>query len=584
VFLEKPWMLKYLIENELFITCPLLPTDRFIRYCRNRDINISEEDLEQFEKLGIFYPVARVRYPKVKVKGEEWSGEVLEQYAHFWFEKKYAKNWLEEGLLWEPSSEPFQAWETFKDKNKDRQIESFYSIFQCYTLYKLIQLSKMEIRAEWWVSYSKEDIDRVTDDISNWAKKAISFCHKNAIRWETAAMLCQIISNRYFPHTQSDRRSIELSVAGNYHDWNWYEYRRKWKASTVLSHLGMNLDEVKKLQESLVSDARWLDPLERWYKLVSFVSVEKKRYLKGKALLAQSFYSMEHMLRLFYEELSGQKLYAPDESPVWEKDKFYGKGVTQDELCYLEFLTSQYHLNPRPRLILVVEGKGEFEQFPRLARGLLGYPFSRVGIEIQNLEGIDGFMGSKSSDKYGALEKFIDYHHYRQTIVFVVLDNEGRVPTVKQRLLQKRSKYYPRRKVTRDEYIHVWKKNIEFDNFSHEEIARAMTELCESRYKFKPEEIEDCEKRFNSGFSLSDLFRDKLHYDLNKPKLLAILFGYIFSNPRKEFDENGEPKRPIVSLLKNVITLALRNYPPVRLDTWQKNQESGYFGDADKEA
>ena len=135
--------LNYIIENELFITCPLLSTDQFISYCKDRGIRTSKEQLEQFEKLGIYYSIARVCYPKIKIKieyiddgtryrdlgilkdGEEWYGALKEEYAHFSFEKEYAESWQEEGLLWEPSSRPFQSWETFTDEEGDRQIESF---------------------------------------------------------------------------------------------------------------------------------------------------------------------------------------------------------------------------------------------------------------------------------------------------------------------------------------------------------------------------------------------------------------------------------------------------------------------------
>ncbi|MBR9683039.1 hypothetical protein GOV03_00690 [Candidatus Woesearchaeota archaeon] len=50
--------LKYLIENECFITCQPLSTDRFVSYCKELGIHTSKEHLEQFEKLGIFYPIA----------------------------------------------------------------------------------------------------------------------------------------------------------------------------------------------------------------------------------------------------------------------------------------------------------------------------------------------------------------------------------------------------------------------------------------------------------------------------------------------------------------------------------------------
>ena len=433
--------LEYIIENECFIIRPFLSTNRFISYCSDRGIGTSRKQLEQFEKLGIFYPVARVQYPKIKIKieyiddnnfrrlgmlkdGEEWSGDIKEEYSYtaFDFGKQYVKSWLEEGLFWEPLSRSFQPWETFTDNEGYTQVENFYSVFQCYTLYELIQSTRMELRAEWWVSYNEEDIKEITSKISNWAERVITSRQKTGIRGAASADICQIISTRYYPLTQSDRRSFTLYTPFDYFDWDWYEYCRKWDAKAVLADIGIGIDELKKLQENLARRAKFVDPLGQWYELVSFVSVSQKEKLKGDALLAQTLYSMEHMMRLFYEDLTGEKLHPPDESATWAKEKFYGEGVTENELRYLEFLTNRYNLNPRPKLILIVEGNGEENQFPRLAKELLDHSFPRLGIEVINIQGVGGFTGKKNADRYGALEKFIDDYHYRQTIVLVVLD------------------------------------------------------------------------------------------------------------------------------------------------------------------
>ena len=434
----------------------------------------------------------------------------------------------------------------------------------------------MRLRAEWWASYTEEGIDDASNTISQWAREAISRYQDNRVRGETAAAVCQILSNRYFPKTQSDRRSMQLSIPSEYHNWDWDEYCRNWDAEVVLTSISMSEDEIRQLQRLVAVDAKYGDPLERWYGLISFVSVEKKKQLKGRALLAQTLCSMEQMLRLFYEELTGQELSPPDESPNWTKDRFYGEGVTQNELQYLEFLTNQYHLNPRPKLILLVEGDGEYDQFPRLAKELFRMPFPRSGIEIQNLKGVGGFTGRRRADRYGALEKFIDDHHSRQTIVFIVLDKGGRVPQVKSRLLQARSRNGAKRMVTKEEYIHIWAKTIEFDNFSHDEIAQAMTSLGGDRYTFQPDEIADCENRFDDGQGdpLADVFEQKVGRGLSKTKLLETLFGFIISSPASEFD-NGRARRPVVQIIQRVRELAARNYQPVTSDIWFKNQESG---------
>lgn len=247
----------------------------------------------------------------------------------------------------------------------------------------------------------------------------------------------------------------------------------------------------------------------------------------------------------------------------------------------LEFLANRYHLNPKPRLIFAVEGQGEEKQFPRLAEKIYGVPFSRVGIEVVNLNGIDGFTGKKNLDKYSALEKFIDYHHSRQTYVFIVLDNEGRAAQVAKALLGLKSKFHPKRKVTREKNIYLWNTSIEFDNFTHEEIASAMTKLSEGRYTFTTEEIAACEaaQKAKKGDPLRGLFQEKVNYTLSKPKLLNALVDRICECPDQEADEHGNIKRKIVQLVKEVIDLAAKNHQPVTIDIWQKNQESGSLGD-----
>ncbi|MEW6715159.1 MAG: hypothetical protein AB1306_08740, partial [Nitrospirota bacterium] len=411
---------------------------------------------------------------------------------------------------------------------------------------------------------------------------AIDSRKKSGTLSELAPIICQVLSNRYFPKTQTDRRTFNLSIPSYYHDWDWYKYCRSWDGHSVLKELNLSIDNIKSIHQLLSFDARHADPLERWYGLVNFVSLEQKRKLKGNALLAQSIYSMEHMIRLFYKELTGEILFPPDEDFSWKKDDFYGEGVTDNDLQYLEFLTNEFHLNPKPKLILIVEGNGEAEQVPRLSEELFGYSFPKLGIEVVNAIGVAGFTGRKKVDRYGALEKFIDYYHNRQTIVFVVLDNEGRAEKVKNKLIKARSKYHKKRFVTKPEYIHLWeRKTIEFENFSLDEIADAMSKINKGEYVFTPVDIENCQQASKEKESdhLSRLFKEKTGYDLPKPELLKALSDSIIANGKNEFDSKGEPVRPITKLIHRIIKLASMNHQPTCFETWKVNQDSGYFGD-----
>lgn len=588
--------LKYLIDNECFITSNLRDSDRFISYCKARGINTSREQLEQFEKLGLFYPIARLKSRfKVKVEklegdlerdvgilleGEEWDGDVEERRSYPLFTRELASEYLAKELLWEPASRPFQAWKEFRGKYGVKIVGSFYSIFQCHTLYLLNQRTEYTVRLEWWPPHGKRNIEERTESITRWAQTMFQELQEKGVWASNAPLICQAIAHRYFTATQTDRRTFRLSGYRNELDWR--EYCRAWNPQSILADIGITLEELKTLQERVALDVRAADPLEHWYDIVSFIALEEKNQLKDKALLAQTFYSMEHMLRLFYEDLTGQHLHSPDESHFWDRDKFYGEGVTGNELLYLEFLTNKYHLNPRPSLILVVEGDGEEKHLPYLAERLLGASFSRFGIEVRNVQGIGNFEGSKTYDKYSAWARFIDYFHDRQTFVFVILDKEGRVNNLKERLKNARSIYHPERTITKEEYVHLWDRNIEFDNFTPLEIAQAMTKLSGRRYEFTPEEVQACKDAYDSRERdpLSHLFREKCNgYGLSKPDLLEVLFGCILSSPQDEFDANKKAIRPLVQVILKILELASRNYQPINFDIWKKNQELGYFGD-----
>lgn len=582
----KSSILKYIIENELFITSPFLSTRKFISYCKDCAILTSREQLELFEKLKIFYPIARVKYPKVRKKveyvnngrryrylgilkdGEKWSGDLREEYSNFLFEKEYAMDWFKKELLWQPSSQPFQSWETFKDKNGEGQIESFYSIFQCYSLYNLSKATTMEIKAEKCITYSKKDINKLKNRIFDLAKIAINGIQKNGIRGEIAVSTCQIISNRYFPITQTDYRTIHLSIPIYYRNWDWYKYCSNWDAKAVLNDIGMSIDEIKKLHELVTLDAKSIDPLEKWYELTQFVSLDQKKKLKGRSLLAQTLYSMEYMLRLFYEELTNNKLEQPHIWPSWKKDRSYRDDVIQNDIKYLEFLTNRYHLNPRPKLILVVEGYGEYENIPRIAKAL-GLDFNISAIRIENLKGIGEFK---------KLERYIDNYHNLQTVVYILLDNENRSRQLKKKIIGIPSKYGVNRKITKSEYIKIWNKNFEFDNFTDDEIAVSMSKQSQGKYNFKKKEINFARK---GNKKIQDIYKDRVGFDLNKRELDKDLTNIII----KEIEENNikilKKKRNIIDEIIKITKIASRNYFPISKDSWRRNQESGFFGDVD---
>jgi hypothetical protein len=393
---------------------------------------------------------------------------------------------------------------------------------------------------------------------------------------EKLAKLGQVLSSRYLPYAEKYEGMISLPTTESF---DWREYRQSWDAKKVANDLNLTYEDIADFHRLAEMEASSDDPLDHWKDLVRFVRKSKKEQLKGTALLAQTWRVLERILNLFHRDLAGEFLFSYGED-IRSRESLYGEGIPQDDLALLEYVTNQYGINPRPKLFLFVEGDGEVEQFSRLATELFGMSFSEIRIQIQNLHGVSGFEGEKKFDKHGAFEKLIEYYHDKQTIAFFILDNEGRVGQVKQKLISKVSKEHPNRTITKDEYIKLWNKNVEFDNFTNDEIAEGMKKLSEGRYSFTESEIEDCRNCFGQrgrGDTLSRLYREKTDYGLNKIKLLERLITCAISFPKLEVD-GVEVLRPLVQTIQDVRHLAMRNYQPSRLQSWKETQDSEWLG------
>lgn len=589
--IDRSARLRFLVENDLFQLCRPMPTSEFIRFCTERDVPVDAARLENLERTRIFFPLARVRFVTLVQKieyldegrrvrdlgtlqaDEIWSGATREEYAHFWFRRDYALDWLNEGLLWDPATRPFEPWDGFHDAEGDRAVESYYSPFQVLPLALYTTSLTCRVPFELVYEWSEDDLRTFMAELKRVANLLVQ-PGEEGMR-EKIAFICQTISNRYWPQTQGDRRTISVS-SGESHEWGWHKYARTFDAEAHRTALGVNAGSLRDMQQTVMMSAQHDDPLHDWYDLVTYVSLDQKKRLKGKAALAQTLYAMEHMLRMFYHDVTQEELHRPDESYRWKRDDLYGKGITANELRHLEFLTNRFNLNPRPKVILVVEGKTEETAFPRILEEVLGHRLSIVGIEMRPLGGVGEFEGRRA-DRLGALEKLIEEYHYRQTVVFIILDNEGNVAHLREKLATSRSKYFSRRTMMSSDNFVLFSPNFEFANFTDDELAASMTLISDGRATFLPADIAAA-RTDKRGGALSKLYDAHTGHSLPKPRLGNALVDLISHNADNEFDDNGKSRRPVVAALDRVVELATLNHQPITLDTWEQNQLSGYFG------
>lgn len=548
------------------LTCPLLGADKFISFCKDRSLSINKERLFRLEQLKLFAPVFRVLTPEEDVP----PLSIPIQGSSKWFKKRWALDTTTMGTNYNvPNS-------------KDRTQEAYYSIFQIDHLQ--IVLSSMTLSVE-MDSYLELAASEAIDWEKN-GKRWLEITQSHAISLKAdqhrraIALLCQFISNRYYPSTQGDQRRIRVP-GGYYSDqwisvnalkWNWYEYVRAWKPQNVERLFGLTPTKLQHAYETLATSQAYCDPIESWYQLVQFIKLDERKKLKGAALRAETLRSGAHMLRLLYRDLYNRELPHPNEVTGTILIHIPELEIRKDTRRYLEFVVNRYGLNPQPTVSLIVEGRSEENAISIIFEHYFGAHPGVYGIEIIVLGGVDAATGTKE-DRFRAIIRLIDYLHYHQTFAFLILDNERYARKLKDEAKKAKS-IHSRRYVTRPEYIKMWKISFEFDNFSCAEIASVLTDMAAGKGRFSPAEINNCQQDPNPGARLKNTYFQKTGRKLDKVKMSTLLAERMLAPSSRRKINN----RPLVKTLERVANLASRNWLPSMQGEWIENQASKHFG------
>lgn len=553
-----------IVESCALISCPLLGTNKFIKFCKDRNLPIDRQRLFRLERLGLFGPLFRIR------RSENSTD-------HFNIPVRNNQNWFDLGLAWD-TTRLEQSY--MVPQHNDRTQEGYYSIFQIDDLGIILSAMTFNVPMD---SYIEPDGNK-SPDTQKWMQHFL-LTARSLRKYEfrrALSLLCQYISERYYPHTQTDMRV--MNVGNNtYNDtwinvhnskYDWYDFAKAWSPEQVESIFNLTPNKLRHAYQCLSTAAHSVDPLGEWYKLVQFISIDERKKLKKDALRAQTLYSGALMLRLLYRDLYNELLPPPDEVGVNVIEHLPELSVRKDVRRYLEYIVNLYHLNPQPKLALFLEGDSEVAAVEMIFDKYYSAHYGIYGIELVNLQGVGSATGSKKEDRFRAIFRLLDYLHHHQTLTFLILDNENHALKLKEAAKRIASTHTKERYATRPDYIKIWKNSFEFDNFSCSEIAAALNKVSNGHAKFLRREILDCKKDMQSGARLSKLYKEKTNYGLPKVELSRILVAQMFDGPFKRKIE----ERPIIKSIAKIANLAARNHLPIMDEIWLQNQKSNFFG------
>lgn len=557
-----------IVESGSIIACPVLGTGRFVDYCKARGLNVNAERLLRFERLGFFRPIFRVKTPPRDA-------------PPFYVPIRRGNNWFRLGWAWD-ATRPRRN-HPLPTRNGEES-EAYYSVFQLDALKLAISEMTLSLQLDDFL-LSEREIDWGARG-KRWMESAAEMSEVRSGHNFRAAipLLCQYISNAYYPRTQTDQRTIRVGLPSYSDDWlevhafktDWHQMARAWNPKKAEQLFKLTPAQLRHAYTTLAGEQERCDPLEHWYQLVQFVSLDERACLKGDALRAETLRSGCLMLGMLHKDLYGEDLPHPNEVYGTIITHFPELEVRKDVRRYLEFVANRYGVNPQPKLCLILEGHTEKVAVEEIFERHFGMHPGRLGIEIVVLSGVDTATGGKE-DRFRAILRLVDYLHHHQTLTFLILDNEGYAKRLKNEARKAKSTYHRERYVTRYEYIKIWRSSFEFDNFSDTQLAKAMTVITHGAHRFTPRDVAVCRTNRFPGSALKQLYEVRMQTPLGKLALTKALLAGMWG-ARGKRAEAGLRNKPIIKALSRVVRLAARNPFPVMQEYWELNQASKFLG------
>lgn len=542
-----------------------LEVDRFIEYCNDRNLKVREENLEYLEKEGIFRPLMRVRDYYVNNTSE-------------------LKELYQQGYVDDPCQRDFVPWEKFyKEKDGDLQkfIHTYYHPYQIYFLKQILNIKLIFTS----FSFPQKD-DELLRNIREWEeflKKYLDIL-RNDSKQNKFVELLLFIQNKYLPFVKQPGRIMIIrnicDSLNNNEKLNNIE--EKILPKEIAKFLGLEVEDINKYREAVGGQGLSIDPLANWYDLVKYTDYDKRQKLKGNALLAQDFYLISDMLALFLEDLTDKKPLETgslhDSMRGRGKERFYGKKLNYIDRDVLIRILRQYGINPRPRLVLIVEGYTEETALPIISNAM-NIPLERFDIEIVNIRGIDKDLREliiyhATPDVYQVDKKF--HIHPERTKVFILLDREGNkrgwikkfiddpdkeIEAMMRDVLNIIKKRSGKSNAKINEIFlkqtvkhKIWDKSFEYDNFDDDELSQELNKYGKRynyQYDITLDEIRDCRSKHKN---LDDFIREKTsnNTNLNKEKFGEQLANLVADEIIRRSNK-FENQRPIEKVLEDIV-------------------------------
>jgi len=383
----------------------LLTPGQFATDARSRGIGVSENDLEEFEAMGVLFPVVRWRmnstYHRVARRNDDGSvdcnpvaldappgdgSDVVQLCEAPFFSGRLLTEILpQRTILWSRTGQDFVPWNARGDAETG-EVCTFYHETQLIRLDEIA--SSFTFR---WRMHELPDADR-WDGMRTQTEREIEASRSRLVGshgeylHELALLLA--IEDVYLPEI---RRAF--SGLGEERTPEWHRWRESLDVRDAASRLDWQCDALRAYREDLACRGRALDPNEHFWMLFRSMPFSARRRLRDRALLAWDCYETAEIVGSLLRDLTGEP--QPHVDDIWGggggwKSRAYGLApgeIDHSTGNILPSLTRQLGLDVRPRVLWVVEGDTE-EAFVRRYCELHGIDLESCLVVLRNIKGI----------------------------------------------------------------------------------------------------------------------------------------------------------------------------------------------------
>jgi len=521
--------------------------------------------LEDIEREGLFRPIMRV------------DGYYVNNTTDL-------KELYENGRVIDPRQKGFVPWANYYEKRERYREEIVHSYYHPYQIYFLKKVLEVGLRlSPFNIPQNNDELVLTIREREKYMSDYLGKLRKDSKKHEKFVELLLFIQNKYLPLVKQPGHIIVTGeiVTGE----RWYDLQKKVIPKEIVSALSLEAEEIDEYRGSIGRDGLYIDPLRAWYDLIKYIKYDKRQKLRGKALLAQDFYLISDMLALLLEDLTGKKQLETGSLDDTMKGcgviRVYGKELNYVDRDVLMRFLREYGINPRPRLVLIVEGDTEEVAFPIIANAM-DIPLESCGIQIINIHGVDKhpralIVDYSTPDIYQVDKEY--YIHPERTKVFIIFDREGNERWIKRFIkdpddeiekmmkdvlsIIKQKKKNTSAK-TNDIFhkhtvkYHIWNKSFEYDNFSDKELSHELNEYgVKHGYQFNitPSEIKNC-RYGNKNLKTFLESRPPDYTSLNKREF-GEQIGNFIAKEIKERRNRFENQRPVEKILEEIIRFAV---------------------------